>query len=140
MARRRRGFEHRPTGGSLLILAALVAAVAMLSPTVQQLIEQRQHIATLEEDIATTTEELEALQQEQDRWQDPAYIKAQARGRLLFVEPGDTTYVVHGDAPAAPPEPVDVSVDVHETRTDPGELYLDSLIRAATADAPEETP
>lgn len=125
----------------MLILIALVVAVATLTPTVQQLIGQRQHIAQLEEEIALTTEEIEALEQGQARWEDPAFVKAQARGRLLFVEPGDTTYVVVDEStPQAPPDPVDVSVEVHETRTDSGELYLDSLIRSATADAPQETP
>ncbi|WP_169516476.1 FtsB family cell division protein [Gulosibacter molinativorax] len=140
MSKRRRN-EHRPTGGSVLILVALVVAVATLSPTVQQLIGQRQHIAQLEEDIATTSEDIDALEQAQARWDDPAYVRAQARGRLLFVEPGDTTYVVVDEStPQAPYEPVEVAVEVHETKTDSGQLYLDSLIRASTANAPQETP
>lgn len=125
----------------MLILVALVVAVATLSPTIQQLIGQRQHIAQLEEEISITTENIEDLEQSQARWDDPAYVRAQARGRLLFVEPGDTTYVVIDEStPRAPYEPVDVSVEVHETKTDSGELFLDSLIRASTADAPQETP
>ncbi|KAB1643252.1 FtsB family cell division protein [Gulosibacter chungangensis] len=138
---KRRGLERRPTGGSVLILVALVVAVATLSPTIQQLIGQRQHIAQLEDEIATTTEDIEGLEQEQARWDDPAYVRAEARGRLLFVEPGDTTYVVVDEStPQAPYEPVDVSVEVHETTTDSGELFLDSLIRSSTAEAPQETP
>ena len=133
--------ERRPTGGSVLILVALVVAVATLSPTIQQLIGQRQHIAQLEEEIAETTQNIDDLEQEQARWDDPAYVRAQARGRLLFVEPGDTTYVViYESTPRAPYQSVDVSVEVHETKTDSGELFLDSLIRSSTADAPQETP
>lgn len=125
----------------MLILVALVVAVATLSPTIQQLIGQRQHIAQLEAEIATTADNIETLEQEQARWDDPAYVKAQARGRLLFIEPGDTTYVVIDDAsPRAPYQTLDVSVEVHETKTESGELFLDSLIRASTADAPQETP
>lgn len=125
----------------MLILVALVVAVATLSPTLQQLISQRQHIAQLEEEIATTSASIDDLEQEQARWDDPAYVKAQARGRLLFVEPGDTTYVVVDDSSTrVPSESVEVSVDVHETETESSELFLDSLIRAATADAPQETP
>lgn len=125
----------------MLILVALVVAVATLSPTIQQLIGQRQHIAQLEDEISTTTMDIEALEEGQARWDDPAYVKAQARGRLLFVEPGDTSYVVVDEStPQAPYEPISVSVEVHETKTDSGELFLDSLIRASTADAPQPEP
>lgn len=125
----------------MLILVALVVAVATLSPTIQQLIGQRQHIAQLEAEIASTTDSIEDLVQQQARWEDPAYIRAEARGRLLFVEPGDTTYVVIDESkPKAPYKPVEVSVEVRETKTESGELFLDSLIRASTAAAPQETP
>ncbi|MFD2758295.1 FtsB family cell division protein [Gulosibacter faecalis] len=133
--------RRRPTGGSILLLIVLVVSVAMIVPTIQQLITQRQHITELESQIEESKQQIEQVNDEVDRWEDPAYIRAQARGRLLFVEPGDTTYVVIDDEslPAVEDEP-DVSSDLHETNTDSTELFLDSLIRANDADAPQETP
>lgn len=132
---------RRPTGGSILLLIVLVVSVAMIVPTIQQLISQRQHIAELESEIAQSQEQIAQVNEQTSRWEDPAYIRAEARGRLLFVEPGDTTYVVIDDEslPAVENEP-DVSTDLHETRTDSTELFLDSLIRANDAQAPQETP
>ncbi|WP_185715003.1 FtsB family cell division protein [Gulosibacter macacae] len=135
---------RRPTGGSLLLIGVLIIGVGMLTPTVNQLISQQQRIRDLEADIATASADLDQLTTEKARWDDPAYVRAQARGRLLFVEPGDTSYfVVDSGGQRAPLAPVDVSVDMHETKSDPAALYLESLIRAANADsAPtsQETP
>ena len=121
----------------MLILVVLVGAVATIAPTINQLVQQQQRIRALEEEIAVATQRAEALSTERARWDDPAYIRSQARGRLLFVEPGDTTYVVlDTDGDRTPVAPTDVSVEQHVTRSDPATLYLDSLIRASGADAP----
>ena len=128
---------RRPTGGSLLLLVVLVGAVALLAPTINQLVAQQQRIRALEEEIAVATDAAEALETERARWDDPSFVKSQARGRLLFVEPGDTAYTVldtSGDR--TPTAPVDVSVDQHVTDSDPAALYLDSLIRASEAEPP----
>lgn len=133
--------HRRPTGGSLLIVAALVIAVAMIAPSVNRLVAQQQRISALEQEIAEATELVEALETERARWDDPSYVRSQARGRLLFVQPGDTTYVVlDASGDRTPTLRVDVSVEQHVTRSDPAALYLDSLVRAANAEPEPDTP
>jgi hypothetical protein len=34
------------------------------------------------------------MEKERDRWQDPIYIRAQARNRLYYVLPGEVSYLV----------------------------------------------
>jgi len=34
------------------------------------------------------------MQAERDRWQDPVYIRSQARDRLYYVLPGEVSYLV----------------------------------------------
>jgi hypothetical protein len=34
------------------------------------------------------------MQKERDRWQDPVYIRSQARDRLYYVLPGEVSYLV----------------------------------------------
>jgi len=50
--------------------------------------------------------DVDRLAAEKRRWDDPAYVRAQARERLHYVMPGETGYVVVGDAAAAA-SPVD---------------------------------
>ena len=130
---------RRPGGGTILLLIVLVIAVATLSPTINQLIQQQQRIRDLEHGINDTNADITALETERARWDDPAYVKQQARGRLLMVEPGDQTYlVVDGATTTPPPVPVEVSVEQQATKSDPTELYLGTLIRSATADPNEQ--
>lgn len=81
----------------LLILAGvLVLAFVVVFPSLRGYLTQRaQYDAVLEqidEARATST----ALEEELARWDDDEYVKAQARERLSYVMPGETTYVVVG--------------------------------------------
>lgn len=127
----------RPSGGTIIMLVAVMLGVSVLAPTLQQFVAQRQKIADLHEHIATAEAEIAELQTEQARWNDPAYIQAQARGRLLFVKPGETTYLVtdsQGGAPA--PDPVDARPDMHETETDWTTSLGQSFVTSGFANAP----
>lgn len=130
----RRGGVRRPSSGSLLFLVVIVIGVATLTPTVNQLIDQQIRIADLRQEINEASERTEMLKIEQQRWSDPAFIRSQARGRLLFISPGDTSYTVLDSAGSdAPRAPIEVSADQHTTKSDPAALYLDTLVRSAAA-------
>lgn len=132
----RKRVVKRPTGGSLLLIIGVVMGLTILVPTVQRVIAQRQEIAQIERDISQANEDIQRIKADNARWDDPAYVKAEARGRLLFVQPGDTTYVVIGaDKYRTADVPVDLSPQVHETKADPVALYVDSLIGADQAGA-----
>lgn len=81
----------------LLILAGVLAlAFVVVFPSLRGYLTQRaQYDAVLDqidEARATST----ALEEELARWEDDEYVKTQARERLSYVMPGETTYVVVG--------------------------------------------
>lgn len=77
--------------GAVLVLLAL-----MLVPTVRAWYEQRQELAELRSKVTTQEQTVQALQDEKQRWSDPAYVEQQARQRLKFVKPGEVAFTVIG--------------------------------------------
>lgn len=66
----------------------------MLVPTLRGYLSQRAALAALEQEVAERTAAVDRLGRELARWDDPAYIEQQARHRLKFVRPGETSYQV----------------------------------------------
>lgn len=95
------------------ILAVAVASVALaLALPFKVWVAQRGQIASLQAQTREQEHRVAALKQQQQRWQDPAYVEQQARLRLHYAMPGEKTYVVlgkpkkhHKAAPTAPAEP-----------------------------------
>ncbi len=89
--------------GRLLALGVVMIAITiMLAPTVRIFLEKRTEIAELEADISAKQAKQADLKREVSRWQDPNYVKQQARDRINMVMPGETGYWVYGsDLPAA---------------------------------------
>lgn len=80
------------------------AIVLTLAYPTRQYLAQRGQIAQLRAANHDQQAKVAALTEQQRRWQDPAYVKAQARERLQYVLPGQVLYVVvdpaHAKAPA----------------------------------------
>lgn len=70
----------------------LVIALAVVVPTLNTYISQRQQLIALQQQVAQQEASVEQLQQDVDRWEDPTFVAAQARERLLFAMPGETQY------------------------------------------------
>lgn len=87
----------RFSGFSVLMLVILVLFVVILAPSLRTLIQQQQQIASLQDDVERQQQSVDALKEDVARWSDPAYIEAQARDRLLYVYPGEYSYLVMGD-------------------------------------------
>ena len=89
--------------GRLLALGVVMIAITiMLAPTVRIFLEKRAEIAALEADISAKQAKQTDLKRQVSRWQDPNYVKQQARDRINMVMPGETGYWVYGsDLPAA---------------------------------------
>jgi cell division protein FtsB len=81
----------------LVVVGLVLLGFVVLAPSVGLLLEQRRDIAALEEQVAAQESNVEVLQEQQARWDDPAYIEAQARDRLFFVYPGETSFVLLDD-------------------------------------------
>ena len=89
------------SGRMLALLVVMIAITIMLAPTVKIFFEKRAEIAALQADIAAKQSEQNDLRRQVSRWQDPNYVKQQARDRINMVMPGETGYWVFGsDLPA----------------------------------------
>ncbi len=72
----------------------LLAIATALSPFVRALVEQQSRLAALETDVAEREQRVDDLTEQLERWDDPAYVVAQARQRFTYVMPGEVGYVV----------------------------------------------
>lgn len=72
----------------------VLLAFILVSPTLHSFVQQRQQLAQLRAQVAAAQARNDDLQADLDRWQDPAYVQAQARQRLSFVMPGEKAFRV----------------------------------------------
>jgi cell division protein FtsB len=114
----------------VIMLGLVVLAAFVLVPTIGTYVDQRQQIAALEAAVQLSREQVEELESQRERWNDPAYITTQARERLYYVKPGEVIYLVDDDLPPElePQEQAPVSEDVEQTRTD----WMSQLVRSVT--------
>jgi cell division protein FtsB len=115
---------RRTTRLAILGLIALVLVVAV-APTLRVYVHQRSQISALESKQADQRAEVAALQAQAKRWNDPAYIEAQARARLQFVRPGQRSYVVADAKPKAAAAPA--TGIVAGTTGSAGRSWMDGL-------------
>lgn len=91
--------------GRLLALAVvLVTITVLLAPSIRTYLQQQAETEALQERIAVLKQEQDDLETQIARWDDPAYIKQQARDRLFLVMPGETRYLVKGGTGTEPSE------------------------------------
>lgn len=89
--------SRRPGSGRTFSLVAVFFIFALvLAPPIQHYFTQRAQINALRAQLESDRTALEAARIELTRWQDPDYVKAQARERLHFVMPGERQYIVTG--------------------------------------------
>lgn len=83
--------------GRAAVLAVVFAIIALtLAVPIRNWFAQRAEITALEVDVAGTQERVAELLIQKERWEDPAFVAAEARKRLHFVLPGETGYVTIG--------------------------------------------
>lgn len=76
------------------VILIIVLGAFVVSPDVEAFLNQRRQIVEMEESIRLAREQVEQMEAERDRWQDPVYIRSQARNRLYYVLPGEVSYLV----------------------------------------------
>jgi cell division protein FtsB len=95
MARRQLRFGRRRTSNRLLALSAIFFILALtIAPPVKHYFTQRAQISALKAQLSADNSALQKAREELTLWQDPEYIKSQARERLHFVLPGERQYIV----------------------------------------------
>ncbi|CAM5346811.1 FtsB family cell division protein [Leifsonia shinshuensis] len=121
---------------SLVMMGAVVLAVVILAPSLQAFLAQRQQIADQQKAVQELSAQVDALKEQRARWNDPSYIRAQARDRLYYVMPGEVSYLVIDDrAPAAKADTTPVSSKLQKTKTDWMDSLFGSLMGAGLTDA-----
>jgi len=92
--RPRRSLRSRVTGRAVvLVLICLMLAVSFAS-SLKAYVQQRSQIQALKTEIAQREAAIDDLQSEKARWQDPAYVRQQARERFGYLMPGERSFVV----------------------------------------------
>jgi cell division protein FtsB len=90
-------FNRQQGSGRLLAVAAIFFMLALfLAPPIKNYFVQRAQINALESQLKSDNTALDKARKELLLWQDPEYVKSQARERLHFVLPGERQYIVTG--------------------------------------------
>ena len=95
--------SRRPrfTGRAAVLALVLCSLIAALAYPTRQFIAQRAQIAQQRAAAEQAQAQVDQLRREQARWQDPAYVTAQARERLHYGFPGETPYTSVDPSPGA---------------------------------------
>ena len=94
MARRQLSFRRRTNNRALAFIVIIFILTLAIAPPVKHYFTQRAQINSLESQLSADSIALQKAREELLRWQDPEYIKSQARERLHFVLPGERQYIV----------------------------------------------
>jgi cell division protein FtsB len=84
----------RFTNRAAILLVVFAVLVISYASSMRAYLQQRDQINTLKREIATSKAGIADSEREKKRWQDPAYVEAQARKRFGWVLPGETSYQV----------------------------------------------
>ncbi|MET7277183.1 septum formation initiator family protein [Kribbella sp. NPDC005582] len=96
------------TGRAAVVLLVLGALIVSYAQSLRVWFDQHQQITALNQEIHDRQKRVKELNDEIARWDDDAFVKAQARQRLGWVMPGEVGYRVigaDGKPIGAPPEP-----------------------------------
>lgn len=127
----------RFSGFTALMFVVIVMFVVIIAPGLRVYVEQRAQLAALHADVDSRTDQNAQLTDEIARWSDPAYIKAEARDRLYYVMPGETSFLIIDDVPAASDGTGAVSDTISTTNVD----WLSSVFASGmTAGLSTQTP
>ena len=102
--------RHLGSGRTFAIAAIFFALALFLAPPIKNYFVQRAQISALQSQLSSDRAALEAARKELLLWQDPEYVKSQARERLHFVMPGERQYIVTGGDTSQDPNANNVDV------------------------------
>jgi hypothetical protein len=78
----------------MVTLALIVIGFFSVGPQLSEYFTMQTQIVQLQEKLDADKKNLEDIKAEKLRWDDPVYIRAQARDRLFYVVPGEVSYLV----------------------------------------------
>jgi cell division protein FtsB len=89
-ARRRTNLTGR---AAVLALVVCLLAISLAYP-LREYLSQRGDIGEYRAKVAAQEKQVAELRRQEKHWRDPAFVQRQARERLHFVMPGETSYIV----------------------------------------------
>src|SRR3954452_12782285 len=89
--------RSRLTGRAAVLVLVLAVLTVSYASSLRAYLQQRSHINDLKASIAQHEANIDSLEAEKERWDDPAYVRTQARERLGYVMPGKKSYLVLGE-------------------------------------------
>ena len=126
-----------------VLAVVVVLALAVLLPSLRVYFAQQENLRQLRAQRDEASTQVADLTDDLGRWDDPAYVVAQARERLAYVFPGETAYRVM-DPELVQTETQDVSGAIETpdtTATAPWYSTLwDSIEAAGNGSSPAPTP
>jgi cell division protein FtsB len=129
------------SGFSIVTMSLLVLAVVVLAPALHEYLQQRQQISDAQATVNDLRSEIASMNAERARWNDPSYIRAEARERLYYVMPGDTSYLIIDDRPASEKQEHTTapSTKIESTPSDwSASLFGSFMIAGLTHDTPAQ--
>lgn len=129
---------------TIALAVVLVGGILTLAPQAQVLIEQQQTLADLRAQVAASEKAVAEMKAERKRWEDPVYIRAQARDRLYYVMPGEVSYLVMdgqnidqsdvsgtvGQQIASRTHNSQITTNVHTTKSNWVDSLLETVVRS----------
>ena len=104
------------------------------------MIEQQQQISSLQKSVTDQKKDVSNLKDQVARWDDPAYIVAQARNRLMFVYPGEYSYlVIDKGEKQTTTDGAPISTHIQDTKVDWLQSLQSSLLTSGLSTAPKST-
>ena len=131
-------------GQALVLVFLVIFAVVTLFPKAQLWYEQRVIAGDLAYQNEQMRQSLIQMKEDLKRWDDPVYIRAQARNRLFYVMPGEISFTVMdgdnlnpndesktvGAALAAARNTTSLSKKISTTKSNWTENLIETVVRA----------
>lgn len=102
------------TRRAVALFVVLIVLGVSYASSLRVYMNQQRDLAETKVQIAERTAAIDSLNDQLDRWKDPAYVRIQARERLAWVIPGETGYVVLGEDG----QPIEGSASIGKQRED----------------------
>jgi len=133
----------RITWRLVAFLVVIVVLVVTYANSLRVYFTQQSQIAAAQAQVQANQQTVNDLYDQLQRWQDPAYVEAQARDRLGWVMPGDVGYQVVGTDGKPLGAGASIGSSASAPNTDPSQTWWNRLtgsINAADNPAPVTTP
>lgn len=128
----------RFSGFTMLIVGLVVIGALIISPILSTYVQQQRQLSELRESVKLHRELVADAEAERLKWQDPVYVRSQARGRLFYVLPGEKQLSVIQDVVIPEDSQEETSDELTQIEQNWAEALLASTLSAGTTTASAE--